>query len=175
MAASSKSNHIWPAYVDMMTVLLMVYMLLSMIFQVLAAMATPSSGTPDAPPVSNATSAEASPVPHAASMDESLAQLPTDFAAKVSVEENFLQPAERAATRAWISQNAQAIRERGLLVFSMTGTTDAPLGVRLRMQFERSLVVVSIADELKIPRDKIELRNPVPEKSTQDSIILRLK
>jgi hypothetical protein len=175
MAASSKSNHIWPAYVDMMTVLLMVYMLLSMIFQVLAAMATPSSGTPDAPPVSNATSAEAMAVTHQATMDDSLTPQATDFVAKVGKDENFLQPAERAATRAWISQNAAAIRARGVLVFSLTGTSDVPLGVRLRMQFERSLMVVSIADELKIPRDKIELRNPVPEKATQDSIILRLK
>jgi len=174
MAASSKSNHIWPAYVDMMTVLLMVYMLLSMIFQVLAAMATPSSGTPDAPPVSNATSAEVVSV-HGATMDDSLTQLPTDFVARVGQEENFLQPAERAATRAWLSRNEQAIRERGVLVFSLTGTAGAPLGVRLRMQFERSLMVVSIADELKIPRDKIELRNPVPENATQDSIVLRLK
>ncbi|MGA7817715.1 hypothetical protein [Caballeronia sp.] len=175
MAASSKSNHIWPAYVDMMTVLLMVYMLLSMIFQVLAALATPSSGTPDAPPVSNATSAEPTSVSHAAVMDDSLTQLPTDFVASVGRDENFLQPAQRAATRAWMSRNEQAIRARGFLVFSLTGTAEAPLGVRLRMQFERSLMVVSIADELKIPRDRIELRNPVPEQSTQDSIVLRLK
>jgi hypothetical protein len=175
MAASSKSNHIWPAYVDMMTVLLMVYMLLSMIFQVLAAMSTESSGTPNAPAVSNATSGEAVASAHRTTMDDSLTQRPTDFVASVGQDENFLQPAERAATRAWISRNAQAIRERGVLVFSLTGTADAPLGVRLRMQFERSLMVVSIADELKIPRDKIELRNPVPEQSTQDSIVLRLK
>jgi hypothetical protein len=60
-------------------------------------------------------------------------------------------------------------------VFSLTGTADAPLGVRLRMQYERALAVVAIADELKIPRDKIELRNPVPEEATHDAIVLRLK
>lgn len=174
MAASSKSNHIWPAYVDMMTVLLMVYMLLSMIFQVLAALASPTSGAAESKLTTSATEAVTAAHP-AADMDDSLVQQPNDFVATVKSDENFLQPPERAAVRAWMSRNAQAIGERGFLVFSMTGTADAPLGVRLRMQFERSLMVVSIADELKIPRDKIELRNPVPEQATQDSIILRLK
>lgn len=170
--ASGSKNHIWPAYVDMMTVLLMVYMLLSMIFQVLAALATPSDGPPTPTDTSRP---QASVATNPADMDDTVMQQPNDFVASVSHDENFLQPATRATVRDWMSRNAQAIRERGFLAFSLTGSDDAPLGVRLRMQFERSLAVVAIADELKIPRDKIELRNPVPEEATHDSIVLRLK
>lgn len=168
--ASGSKNHIWPAYVDMMTVLLMVYLLLSMIFQVLAALAGPPV---DSAPV--ASPSESSSPAGAVELTDKLTRQPDDFVAGVGREENFLQPAARAAVRDWMSRHAQEIRQRGLLVFSLTGATDAPLGIRMRLQYDRSLVVVAIADELRIPRDKIELRNSVPDDGAQDSIVLRLR
>lgn len=167
--ASGSKNHIWPAYVNMMTVLLMVYLLLSMIFQVLAALAGPAGATESA-----ASSSESSAPTTAVELTDKLTQQPDDFITRVGSGENFLQPEARAAVRGWMGSHAQTIRQRGVIVFSLTGATDAPLGVRLRMQYERSLAVIGIADEIGIPRDKVELRNAVPDDGTQDSIVLRL-
>lgn len=158
--ASGSKNHIWPAYVDMMTVLLMVYLLLSMIFQMLAALA--------GPPTTNETT-------NTVALVDRLTPQRGDFVTSVGRDENFLQPAARASVRDWLSLHAQEIRQHGLQVYSLTVATDAPLGVQLRLQYERSLRVVAIADELAIPRDTIELRNPVPDEGTQDVIVLRLK
>jgi hypothetical protein len=154
----------------MMTVLLMVYLLLSMIFQVLAAMAGPPV---DGAPASSSSDSNSSA--GAVEMTDKLIRQSDDFVTRVGRDENFLQPAARTAVRGWMNSHAQAIRQRGLVVFSSTSATDAPLGVRMRLQYERSLMVVAIADELGIPRDKIDLRNPVPDDGGQDSIVLRLK
>ena len=37
--SSKSSGHFWPAYVDLMTVLLMVFMLLTLLFQMVASIA----------------------------------------------------------------------------------------------------------------------------------------
>lgn len=145
MSASKTSGHFWPAYVDLMTVLLMVFLLLTMLFQVVAGAARMQEGLK----VSQAASIQA------AKATEQKNTLQLSFA---SIEAP-LSASDIAKVNAWFRENADDIKVHGCTLRAVVTAEQSEVGRRLSSQFGRLLEIKKLATELGIDQQKFQIVN----------------
>lgn len=171
---SASKNHTWPAYVDMMTVLLMVYILLSMIFQIIAALAPPPDSVPMPAPVSETSAVEASDVV----IDQGLQTYSPqggDFVVHLQPGENFVRGAAAEQVRDWLRKNRVRVKARGMIVFALSSQQNVPLGVRIRLQYDRAIGAVKLAEDEGISSNVVERHSVDSSDVMGDVLILRVK
>ena len=145
MSGSSKaSGHFWPAYVDMMTVLLMVFMLLALLFQMVASIARMQEGLQ---------------VKTATSMDNAAPQGQGGLTLTFANAEAPLQDSQKKDIQAWLRANLDGIAASGLTVSARIPAADGDVGRRLSSQFARTLEIKQITTALQIDEHKLYIVN----------------
>ncbi|MEN3930499.1 hypothetical protein WJT86_05395 [Microvirga sp. W0021] len=146
---SEKGNHIWPAYVDMMTVLLMVYLLLALLFQVVVAtsktainqveadeLAKAEAGKqgqeqimPQQPPKKEqqasaageqaSNSAENQDMTLVTITPTELAQKQGDLRLRLEARRNYLNASEIQTVKTWVEEHRSEIASKGIRLYSV--------------------------------------------------------
>ncbi|WP_159564429.1 hypothetical protein [Budvicia diplopodorum] len=140
------NGHFWPAYVDMMTVLLLVYLLISMIFQVLLIVAQQNVGIK----LSEQRQVEIrsiSPSPR-----------PGELRMALDVNQNYLGDANQKALISWLEKNRQDIELNGAIVYA-AATEGKQMGVSLTLQYDRCLEVLRVMQQNNISTEKVTVNN----------------
>jgi|GEM_PF-1981693 len=145
MAGGKGGGSFWPAYVDLMTVLLMVFVLLTLLFQTLAALARMKQGV-----MLNQSTSMAS------------AHVAADSAAlELRFERGVpLDAAQMAKVSTWLGLHRKAIAEQGYTLLALSPTEEQGTGGRLMGQFERVLEIKRIAAGLDLD-DRLTIVNRV--------------
>lgn len=151
MSRSKSSGHFWPAYVDLMTVLLMVFILLTLLFQLVAAIARMEEGLK----VTEASSLQAQ------SPEDKPGALVLNFAA----DEVRADPAQVGKIHSWFRANAQTIKQQGYTLSAVISAKEADTGKKLSLQFSRLLEIKKQADEMEIDQSQLQVVNRVDAES----------
>lgn len=150
-----KSNsHFWPAYVDMMTVLLLVYLLITLLFQILMIIAQQNVGIKLRERNQVATQFFVYNEPFY--RDE----LRLEFLRN----QNYLTAKNKEELVNWIKLHKDQIEDKGAVIFA-TSSDDAQMGVSLSLQYDRSLSVFSILQIEGISIQKVKIENSSVNKS----------
>lgn len=161
MSGSSKSSgHFWPAYVDMMTVLLMVFLLLTLLFQVVAGIARMQEGLKlkVAATLSN---------PVAASSSD-------DLVLRFTTPGDAMTTDDEAKVLAWLGHHAEACAKNGCAVWAISGSGDADVGKKLSVQYSRLLRIRQMAADAKYGVDNLEVINRIDEAKQGEDGTIRL-
>lgn len=142
--SSKSSGHFWPAYVDLMTVLLMVFMLLTLLFQMVASIARMQEGLK---------------VTTAASMDNAAAQRQDALMLVFANAEAPLQASQKKDVQAWLRANLDGIAASGLTISAHIPADGGEVGRRLSSQFSRALEIKQLASELQIDEHSLSIVN----------------
>lgn len=161
-----KSNsHFWPAYVDMMTVLLLVYLLITLLFQILMIIAQQNVGIKLRERnqlVTNVYKYDQGVNPN---------ELRLDFQGPKN--RNFLTEANKEKLIQWIDANKDQIEEKGAVIFA-TSSDDAQVGFSLSLQYQRSLEVFSILQSRKVSVQKVKIENASVNRSDIGFVSIRI-
>ncbi|RBL85139.1 hypothetical protein DDE05_19145 [Streptomyces cavourensis] len=142
--SSKSSGHFWPAYVDLMTVLLMVFMLLTLLFQMVASIARMQEGLK---------------VTTAASMDKAADAHQGALTLTFANPEAPLQDGQKKEVQAWLHANLEGIATSGLTISAHIPAEGGEVGRRLSSQFSRTLEIKRIAAELQVDEHKLFIVN----------------
>lgn len=145
MAGGKGGGSFWPAYVDLMTVLLMVFVLLTLLFQTLAALARMKQGV-----MLNQSTSMAS---EALAADAGALKLTFDRGTPFTA-------AQLGQVSAWLGLNRKAIEQQGYTLLALSPTEEQGAGGRMMGQFERVLEVKRIAADRDLD-DKLTIVNRV--------------
>ncbi|GKX57496.1 hypothetical protein SOASR030_36080 [Leminorella grimontii] len=142
-----KSNgHFWPAYVDMMTVLLLVYLLISMIFQVLLIVAQQNVGVK----LSQQRQVEI----RAVGQDP----LANELRLALDTNQNYLGTKNQQELVKWLEAHRDGISKNGAVIYAAV-QNDTQVGVNLTVQYDRSLEVLRIMQQHDIPTARVTINN----------------
>ncbi|WP_025140717.1 hypothetical protein [Achromobacter sp. DH1f] len=144
MSSSKSSGHFWPAYVDLMTVLLMVFLLLTLLFQMVASIARMQEGLK---------------VSVAASMASKTAVRPGGLTLTFATADAPLQAGQTNEARAWLQANLAGIAESGLSISARIPAAEGDVSRRLSTQFARVLQIKQVATELQVDEHKLFIAN----------------
>lgn len=147
MSRSKSSGHFWPAYVDLMTVLLMVFILLTLLFQMVAAIARMEEGLK----VTQASSLQA----------QLLTEKPGALLLKFTADEIRADTADVGKVQSWFRANTEAIKQQGYTLSAVVSADQADTGKKLSLQFSRLLEIKKQADELGIDQSQLQVVNRV--------------
>lgn len=142
--SSKSSGHFWPAYVDLMTVLLMVFMLLTLLFQMVASIARMQEGLK----VTTAGSMDATETPRQDALTLAFADA-----------EAPLQAVQKKDIQAWLRANLAGISASGLTISARIPADGGEVGRRLSSQFSRTLEIKQLAAELQVDEHKLFIVN----------------
>lgn len=161
-----KSNaHFWPAYVDMMTVLLLVYLLITLLFQILMVIAQQNVGIKlrERNQVTTQYFKYAEPV-----YDEEL---------RLSFQrnQNYLTTKNKDDLIQWAKTHKDAIESQGAEIYATaSGEGETQVGTALSLQYDRSLALFSILQSEGISVQKVKVNNASVNKSDQDFVSIRI-
>lgn len=145
MAGGKGGGSFWPAYVDLMTVLLMVFVLLTLLFQTLAALARMKQGVM----LNQSTSM----------VSEAVA--PESGALELRFERGVpLDATQVAKVSTWLGLNRKAVEQQGYTLLALSPIEEQGTGGRMMGQFERVLEVKRIAAGLGLD-DRLTIVNRV--------------
>lgn len=140
------NGHFWPAYVDMMTVLLLVYLLISMIFQVLLIVAQQNVGIK----LSEQRQVEIRSV--------SQALRPNELRMVLDSNQNYLGSKNQKELINWLENNKEAIEQNGVTIYA-AAKEGKQMGVSLTLQYDRCLEVLRIMQQHGISTKKATINN----------------
>lgn len=144
MSSSKSSGHFWPAYVDLMTVLLMVFLLLTLLFQMVASIARMQEGLK---------------VKTAAPMASEATARPGSLMLTFASADAALQAGQRDEARAWLLANLAGIAEHGLSISARIPANEGEVSRRLSAQFSRVLQIKQLATEMQVDERKLYIVN----------------
>lgn len=161
-----KSNsHFWPAYVDMMTVLLLVYLLVTLIFQILLIIAQQNAG------VKLRDRNQVATVHY--KIDENVEPNELRLAFDINKNPNYLDSKNREKLFEWIEIHKDEIEQKGAVVFSTTSSKDEQTGNDIELQFERILGLWKLVQE-KVSLGKVKLENSSVNRSDIAFVSIRI-
>lgn len=146
MSASKSSGHFWPAYVDLMTVLLMVFLLLTLLFQMVASIARMQEGQQ----LKMAATLDAAATTHSGGLLLTFAN--TD---------SPLLESQKKEVHNWILSHLDTVTTLGLSISARIPQSDDDVGRRLSSQFARVLEIKKLAAELEIDEPKLYIVNQI--------------
>ena len=118
------NGHFWPAYVDMMTVLLLVYLLISMIFQVLLIVAQQNVGIK----LSEQRQVEIR------SISQELR--PNELRMILDSNQNYLGSKNQKELISWLEKNKEVIEQNGVTIYA-AAKEGKQMGVSLTLHYDR--------------------------------------
>lgn len=145
MAGGKGGGSFWPAYVDLMTVLLMVFVLLTLLFQTLAALARMKQGV--------MLNQSTSMVTDVVAKDHGALTLTFDRGATLSLNQTL-------EASAWFGLKRGAIQKEGATLIALSPTEEQGAGGRMTGQFERVMDIKRIAQGIELG-DKLTIVNRV--------------
>lgn len=146
MSKTSGSSHFWPAYVDLMTVLLMVFMLLTLLFQMVASVARMNEGMQ---------------LNAAGVMDVAMPVDSGGLRLTFGNTDSPLLDAQKDEVRAWLENNLARITASGLSISARIPQAGDDVGRRLSSQFARILELKQLAVELNIDAASLRIFNQI--------------
>lgn len=146
--SSKSSGHFWPAYVDLMTVLLMVFMLLTLLFQMVASIARMQEGVK---------------VTTAAPMASLVVARPGSLTLTFVTADEPLQTSQRNEIRAWLQTNLTGITTSGLTISARIPVAEGEISRRLSTQFARVLQIKQLAADLQVDEHKLFITNQIDD------------
>lgn len=162
-----KSNsHFWPAYVDMMTVLLLVYLLVTLIFQILLIIAQQNAG------VKLRDRNQVVTVHY--KIDENVDPNELRLAFDNNKNANYLDSKNEEKLSEWMEIHKNEIEQNGAVVFSTTiSSKDEQTGNDLKLQFERNMHLLGLIQD-KVSLGKIKIENASVNKSDVAFVSIRI-
>lgn len=162
-----KSNsHFWPAYVDMMTVLLLVYLLVTLIFQILLIIAQQNAG------VKLRDRNQVVTVHY--KIDENVDPNELRLAFDNNKNANYLDSKNEEKLSEWMEIHKDEIEQKGAVVFSTTiSSKDEQTGNDLKLQFERNMHLLGLIQD-KVSLGKIKIENASVNKSDVAFVSIRI-
>ena len=140
------NGHFWPAYVDMMTVLLLVYLLISMIFQVLLIVAQQNVGIK----LSEQRQVEIR------SISQELR--PNELRMILDSNQNYLGSKNQKELISWLEKNKEAIEQNGVTIYA-AAKEGKQMGVSLTLQYDRCLEVLRVMQQHGVSTKKATINN----------------
>lgn len=156
------NGHFWPAYVDMMTVLLLVYLLISMIFQVLLIVAQQNVGIK----LSEQRQVEIRSVSQESKQNELRMILDSN--------QNYLGSKNQQALISWLEKNREEITKNGAIIYA-AAQEGRQMGVSLTLQYDRCLEVLRIIQQHGIANDKVTINNSTVNIYQEDFAAIYIK
>lgn len=162
-----KSNsHFWPAYVDMMTVLLLVYLLVTLIFQILLIIAQQNAG------VKLRERNQVVTVHY--KINENVDPNELRLAFDNNKNPNYLDSKNQEKLLEWFEIHKDEIEQKGAVVFSTTiSSKDEQTGNDLKLQFERNMHLLGLIQN-KVSLGKIKIENASVNKSDVAFVSIRI-
>ena len=162
-----KSNsHFWPAYVDMMTVLLLVYLLVTLIFQILLIIAQQNAG------VKLRERNQVVTVHY--KINENVDPNELRLAFDNNKNPNYLDSKNQEKLLEWFEIHKDEIEQKGAVVFSTTiSSKDEQTGNDLKLQFERNMHLLGLIQD-KVSLGKIKIENASVNKSDVAFVSIRI-
>lgn len=161
-----KSNsHFWPAYVDMMTVLLLVYLLVTLIFQILLIIAQQNAG------VKLRDRNQVATVHY--KIDENVEPNELRLAFDINKNPNYLDSKNREKLFEWMEIHKDEIEQKGAVVFSTTSSKDEQTGNDIDLQFKRILGLLGLVQE-KVSLGKVKWENSSVNRSDIAFVSIRI-
>ncbi len=158
-----KSNgHFWPAYVDMMTVLLLVYLLISMIFQVLLIVAQQNVGVK----LSQQRQVEIRAVGQDSQVNE--------LRLALDINQNYLGTKNQQALVKWLDAHRDSINKNGVVIYAAV-QNDTQVGVNLTLQYDRCLEVLRIMQQHEVSTAKVTINNSSVNVSQDEFVAIYVK
>lgn len=140
------NGHFWPAYVDMMTVLLLVYLLISMIFQVLLIVAQQNVGIK----LSEQRQVEIR------SISQELR--PNELRMILDANQNYLGSKNQKELISWLEKNKEVIEQNGVTIYA-AAKEGKQMGVSLTLQYDRCLEVLRVMQQHGVSTKKAMINN----------------
>ncbi|GKX51808.1 hypothetical protein [Budvicia aquatica] len=140
------NGHFWPAYVDMMTVLLLVYLLISMIFQVLLIVAQQNVGIK----LSEQRQVEIR------SISQELR--PNELRMILDSNQNYLGSKNQKELISWLEKNKEVIEQNGVTIYA-AAKEGKQMGVSLTLQYDRCLEVLRVMQQHGVSTKKATINN----------------
>ncbi|VEJ54442.1 hypothetical protein [Pragia fontium] len=156
------NGHFWPAYVDMMTVLLLVYLLISMIFQVLLIVAQQNVGVK----LSAQQQVEIHAVPQGSKLNELRMML--------DVNQNYLGSKNKKELISWLEKYKDDIEKNGVVIYAAS-KEGKQIGVNLTLQYDRCLEVLRTMQQYEISTQKVTINNSSVNIFPEDFAAIYLK
>lgn len=158
-----KSNgHFWPAYVDMMTVLLLVYLLISMIFQVLLIVAQQNVGVK----LSQQRQVEIRSV--------GLDPQANELRLALDTNQNYLGVKNQQELVKWLEAHRDGISKNGAVIYAAV-QNDTQVGVNLTVQYDRCLEVLRLMQQHDVSTAKVTINNASVNVSKDDFVAIYVK
>lgn len=166
---SKKNDHFWPAYVDMMTVLLLVYILISMVFQVLLVLAKQNEG------VKINEQQTYLQIHHISSVS----QYPEskELRLPLKANQNHLGAENETKLINWINLHRERIKTDGVTIFSaneLGEDQDVQTGISIGLQYDRGLDALRIFQGEGVPIN-VRFNNAIINISDKDFVAIRIK
>lgn len=166
---SKGNDHFWPAYVDMMTVLLLVYILISMVFQVLMVLAKQNEG------IKLNEQQTYLQIHHISS--ESQYPESKELRLPLKTNQNHLGNENESKLVNWIKLHREAIKANGVTIFSaneLGEDQDIQTGISISLQYDRGLDTLRIFQEEDLPIN-VRFNNSIINISDKDFVAIRIK
>ncbi|MHC5307486.1 hypothetical protein [Bartonella sp. LJL80] len=204
MSSKRGGESIWIAYADMLTVLLMVFLLLSMLFQVIVATskiagpedevgnqqakapvdATTQAGDPTAPVSLEKTedkesgagdSQEAVKLPLVMVDTQVLQPRDGDLRLNIELSRTYITTIQQEQVRAWARQNREKLSLHKLRIYSVARSVGVSTGDVLSMQVNRVVATMAALRKENVAIKNILFDNLIVPDNAGDYLILRFE
>jgi len=138
-----------------MTVLLMVFILLTLLFQMVAAIARMEEGLK----VNEAASIQAG----------NIGNRPGGIFLRFKNTEVVAAANELAEVKSWLTGNKETIKQQGYTLSAIISADQSDTGKKLSLQFSRLLELKKLADELGVDQEQLQIVNRIDAVNTANS------